>query len=64
LLNGNLNLDTYPDQKKIQHHALATLYYSATGVTWDHSGKEPWRRLFEEIGFSENHIIAVFHEYS
>jgi hypothetical protein len=35
-LAGNVNLDTYSDEKKIQRYALATLYYSTGGgEAWD-----------------------------
>lgn len=33
-LEGNANLDVYPDWKKIQRYALAVLYYSTNGDDW------------------------------
>ena len=34
-LEGNVNLDTYTDQQKVQRYVLATLYYSTGGDSWD-----------------------------
>lgn len=36
-LASNTNFDSYSDEKKIQHYALATLYYSTNGDNWSNS---------------------------
>ena len=37
-LAGNVNLDSYSDERKIQRYALATFYYSTNGPSWDSFG--------------------------
>lgn len=37
-LEGNANLDTYPDWKRIQRYALGALYYSTGADEWTHNG--------------------------
>jgi hypothetical protein len=37
-LAGNINLDTFSDERKIQRYALATFYYSTSGQDWDPVG--------------------------
>ena len=34
-LAGNVNLDTFSDERKIQRYSLATFYYSTSGEDWD-----------------------------
>lgn len=34
-LAGNVNLESYTNEKKIQRYALATFYYSTNGPDWD-----------------------------
>lgn len=36
-LNSNTNLDSYSNERKIQRYALATVYYSMNGNSWDDS---------------------------
>jgi hypothetical protein len=40
-LAGNVNLDSYSNATKIQRYALATLFYSTDGNSWDSKGN--WR---------------------
>jgi hypothetical protein len=37
-LAGNINLDTFSDERKIQRYSLATFYYSTSGQDWDPFG--------------------------
>jgi hypothetical protein len=39
-LANNTNLDTYPAAKKIQRYALATLFFSTNGTSWNE--KDEW----------------------
>ncbi len=37
-LANNTNLEAYPDDKKIQRYALATLFFSTNGAGWNDNG--------------------------
>ena len=48
-LAGNLKLDEYSDEKKIQRYVLATLYYSTNGPGWDEQAN--WMRNEDECSW-------------
>jgi hypothetical protein len=46
LANNNTNLNSYSNATKIQRYALATLFYSTNGTSWDK--KDEWMSDFDE----------------
>jgi hypothetical protein len=52
LANNNTNLEEYTDDQKIQRYALATLFYSTNGTSWDK--KDEWISGFDECRWYNN----------
>jgi hypothetical protein len=52
LANNNTNLEEYTDDQKIQRYALATLFYSTNGTSWDK--KDEWMSDFDECRWYNN----------
>jgi hypothetical protein len=52
LANNNTKLDSYPAAKKIQRYALATLFYSTNGASWNDNST--WMSDEDECGWYNN----------
>jgi hypothetical protein len=50
-LANNKNLDSYPAAKKIQRYALATLFFSTSGTSWNDNST--WMSDDDECGWSK-----------
>jgi hypothetical protein len=50
-LANNTNLDSYPAAKKIQRYALATLFFSTSGTSWNDNST--WMSDDDECGWSK-----------
>jgi hypothetical protein len=51
-LANNTNMDTYSDAKKIQRYALATLFFSTNGASWNDNST--WMSDEDECGWYNN----------